>query len=1155
MSDMKIREVLYRDPLTTKIPNDGVTKVIQPQSAREWAVLRYELESFVCEGEYQQGLDRILSAFLTNISQPQQQAVWVSGFYGSGKSHLVRVLEYLWRDVEFPDGARARSLVTLPSDIDANLVELSRLGRQEGGLWSAAGTLGAGAGGVRLALLAVLFRSAGLGTEQYPAARLVLWLKQYGWYDAVQAAVESRGMTLTRELHNMYVSTVLAESLLEVIPDWASRPSDVHTLLREQYPNVTDISDSELHRAIADVLSLQSNSPGKLPLTLLVFDELQQFIGNDPQRTLHVQNVVESCATQFGSHLLFVGTGQSALQANTELSKLQGRFSIRVTLSDVDVEKVVREVVLRKTPDKVATVKRVLDSSSGEIDRHLAGTRIGPQPSDVQERVADYPILPVRRRLWERMLRSVDRAGTAGQLRTQLGIVHEAVREVAEKPLGAVAPADAIYRQIATVMLQSAFLPRDVETRIRELDDGTEDGKLRSRLCALIFMIGKLERDAGPLATGVRATSDALADLVVDDLTTGSAPLRQQVPIVLQTLVDEGTLILVDGEYRLQTPESIEWETDYRSRLSRILGDEVRMASERGAAIREALATALKRLTFLQGATKTPRKYEVHLGSETPATDGSSVPLWVQDEWSASLGSVREEARQAGVDSPTVFVFLPRLEADELRQTTGRLRAAEETVNTRAVPQTSAGIEAKGAMQSRIEVEGKRVSDLVDNIIRNARVYQGGGNEIIAESFPEVIRQAVDAALTRLFPKFSDADQSGWNRVVTRALQGAADALSTLGYSSNVETHPVCQEIRSFVGGAGKKGSDVRRHFSDPPYGWSRDAVDGALLALLAGGFLRATRSGQAMTAKDLNQQQIGVTNFFSEGVIVSVAQRIEVRKVASAMGLPAKSGEEAEAVPVILERLRSEAQAAGGEAPLPAPPDIALVRELRELAGNRQIVGVAEKADTLIDHHRDWSAAGEAAQERLPEWHRLERLLHHAHTLPVATELSPQMEAIRSQRSLMTDPNPLPPLLSKITTALRKTVSEAHGRLLKERDREVTELEKSDDWLKLEPADGARILASNGLGPIPDLAIGTDQALMDCLEDTGLQDWDDRLLALITRIAQAREKAARLLAPKAVTVRPTPATLNSREDVEAYIQRLREQLLAQVDEQPVIIL
>ena len=665
--------------------------------------------------------------------------------------------------------------------------------------------------------------------------------------------------------------------------------------------------------------------------------------------------------------------------------------------------------------------------------------------------------------------------------------------------MGTVVPADEIYWQTETEMLQSAILPRDVATVIRELNDDTEDGKLRSRLCALIFMIGKLERNAGPLATGVRATSDALADLVVDDLTTGSVPLRQRVPIVLQTLVDAGTLILFDSEYRLQTPESIEWEADYRGRFSRILGDAVRMAIERDTAMREGLATVLRGLTILQGETRTLRKYDMHLGLERPAANGSSVPLWIQDGWSVSLGSVCEEARQAGVDSSTVFVFLPRLEPDKLQQAIAQLRAAEETVKTRAVPQTSAGIEAKGAMQSRMEVAGQHVSDLVDNIIRNAQVYQGGGNEIIDESFPEVIRQAVEAALTRLFPKFPAADQRGWNEVVTRASQGAADSLLALGYASEVEKHPVCQEVRSLVGIAGKKGSGVRRCFSDPPYGWSRDAIDGALLAMLADGCLRARRGGQAVTAKGMTQQQIGVTDFFSEGVTVSVLQRIAVRKVASAMGLLTSSGEEAEVVPMILECLQSEAQDAGGDAPLPEPADTTIVRELQELAGNHQIVRVAELADVLIANHGEWLTAGEAARERLPEWHRLERLVYHARNLPVSAELAPQLEAIRCQRSLLTDPNPISPLLSKVTTTLRQAVFEAHGCLRKERDQEVNELEKSDDWMKLKPAEQARILESNGLDPIPDLSFGTDQALMDCLEDTGIQDWNHRLLALKT--------------------------------------------------------
>ncbi len=149
------REVFARDPIENSIPNDGVSKVGWPETPADWAVLRYELSTFVCEGEYRRGLEMILGTYLRNLNKPVQPAVWVSGFYGSGKSHLVRVLEFLWRDVPFPDGATARSLVDLPAEILEHLRELTTASRQAGGLWSAAGTLGAGAGeSVRLASLA-----------------------------------------------------------------------------------------------------------------------------------------------------------------------------------------------------------------------------------------------------------------------------------------------------------------------------------------------------------------------------------------------------------------------------------------------------------------------------------------------------------------------------------------------------------------------------------------------------------------------------------------------------------------------------------------------------------------------------------------------------------------------------------------------------------------------------------------------------------------------------------------------------------------------------------------------------------------------------------------------------------------------------------------
>src|SRR6266516_1831228 len=216
------RELFYRDPTQTKIPNDGVAQVVRPETEQQWEVLRWELHSFVCDGQYARGLERILDSFLINLNRAQQPAVWVSGFYGSGKAHLVRVLEQLWRDVELPGGDRARDLVSLPDDVSDHLAELSTAGKRLGGLWSAAGTLGAGkSDAVRLAFLSVLFDSAGL-PEEYALARFTIWALENGYLEAVRAAVEAEGRTLEKEIYDLYVSPVIAKALLDTDPTLGS---------------------------------------------------------------------------------------------------------------------------------------------------------------------------------------------------------------------------------------------------------------------------------------------------------------------------------------------------------------------------------------------------------------------------------------------------------------------------------------------------------------------------------------------------------------------------------------------------------------------------------------------------------------------------------------------------------------------------------------------------------------------------------------------------------------------------------------------------------------------------------------------------------------------------------------------------------------------
>ena len=109
---------------------------------------------------------------------------------------------------------------------------------------------------------------------------------------------------------------------------------------------------------------------------------------------------------------------------------------MRVPLSDTDVETVTGKVLLQKKPDAVAAVRAMLDEHAGEVSRQLQGTRIGEGPEDRDVIVDDYPLLPVRRRFWEHCFRLVDAAGTQSQLRSQLRIIHDAVGQQSDRPLG-----------------------------------------------------------------------------------------------------------------------------------------------------------------------------------------------------------------------------------------------------------------------------------------------------------------------------------------------------------------------------------------------------------------------------------------------------------------------------------------------------------------------------------------------------------------------------------------------------------------------------------------------------------------------------------------------------------------------------------------------
>jgi hypothetical protein len=1131
------KQIFQREPTKYKLPNDGVAKVTFPTGDKEWEVAALELENFVCEGSYQEGLQRILETYLANLTQPTQRAVWVHGFYGCGKSQLVRILDFIWRDLRFPDGSTARSKVNLPLEIQDALIELTNAGRQQGGLWSAAGALSAGSHtDPRTAILGIVFRSAGL-PETVNLAQFELWIRQEGWLTAIQEGLANRGRDYQRELKNIFVSTSLAEELLKVNNQLGSTPAEVLGKLQEQFPSEPTVTTELMVDLMHQVFMLNSNQTDKLPLVLIVIDELQQYMGDDNAKADIVQEIIQAAVSRFDSNLLFVATGQSSLETTPILQKLQHRFTVHVALEDKDTETVLQQTVLRKKQSEEANLEKLLENMRGEIDRHLGGTKLEPRSND--NLTANYPLLPTRLRFWQQLLRDLDHSGTSGQLRSQLRLAHESARTVANDPLGHVVGGDFIFEQQRPILLQTNVLLRDIDGVIQTQKDGSEDGELKSRICALLFLIKETDSNLG-----LKANADTLADLLVTDLASGSTSLRQRIPQLLEELVENGTVMQLDEEYQLQTREGAEWEKDYRTRLASIKGDNARLSNRRLLFLQEAVESILHHQKYNQGESKTPRNIDFSYGQDPPIVE-RKIPIWVRSGWDITEATVRKEAQEAGKASPIVFAFLPRINAEILKQHIAGFLAAGDVLSTRPHPTTEEGKAAHRSVEARLRSHEKNIQRIVDEIIANTKIYLGGGTESPGSDLKEMVSDSIWTAAHRLYPHFQEADSSAWSRVASRAKNNDPSSLNALGYDGDSDQHPVCKEILKFIGHSGKTGNEIRRHFEDPPFGWPQDAIDASLLVLTAAGHLQAKAGSRHLTVSELSASTINQTAFRAEERIISTVERIKIRKFLSDLSVNYKHGEEASASSEALSRILRVAQAAGGEPPLPERPSTKYVEDMKQLQGNELLAAIFKNHKQLLSDYEKWNEARKKAQERMPNWALFEKLLEHAVDLPVYKEVRVEFEAIKNQRRLLVDPNPLPPLINQLSNALRDAINNARDEHLAAYNEKISNLLNNENWKQLSSDEQNEIRTRTDLLPLPKLNVKTEEALLQELTKNPLSTWKVKTAAMAERITQALLLATKATTPAVERLSLPSSTIKSQEELDVYLNEIREKALA----------
>ncbi len=1133
------REVFAVDPTGRTLPNDGVTTLDAPRTDAERAVLKYELEQFVAKGEYREGLLRVLNSYLRNVDRETQPACWVSGFYGSGKSHFMRVLTYLWTNPTI-DGVAARSLVKLPDDITDLLKEVDNLAKRDRTItFAAAGVLDRDqSSSVAQPLLKLVLAAAGL-PRQYGPARFTMWLQEEGLWEAFLAALESRGKDRNEVSRNLFVSSAIREALLQVKPEWASSPADAGKAISANF-QFRDISDDAVIDTIRQVLEgvarrSQYGNKSKMPLTLLVIDELQQYLADDVQLLLEMENTIERLTRQFESRLLVVAAGQSALTANEMLARFQDRFTVQVQLQSRDVETVVREVVLRKDPVHVPALTAALNSVGGEIARHLGGSKLAAVPTDQDDFVPDYPLLPTRRRFIESALRAVDR-GAAGQLRSQLRVTLEAVSEVAGAPLGNVVAGDVIFRSKKEDMLNQGVLLHELGDRIAAVRDGSPDGDIRARAVELVFLISQFDQ-----SEGLRSNSDTLADLMVTDLNAGSATLRARLPDLLQPMVGD-LLVLDDGEYRLQSPTDAEWNRAFKERRQAYLINTAEQLQVREDSIRARLQTEVATVKVTQGITNTPRKVSYHYGEAAPQENDTELTVWVRSGWDTTESTVRTAVAEQGMDSPVVTVLLPKTRDQDFRSAIADWRAAAYVLSTQPPPTTDEGQKARDAMDSQQRRARDKVDGYAAEVLAGAQVYLGGGEMVGGTgSLASALSEALRKAAVRKFPRFRDADHSGWPSVFRRAKEGGANALTAVAYEGPPSANPVAKEIKAFLQQGTNLGSTVLKHFQAAPYGWPKDAVNGALAVLVLSEEVSAWDGARQVSASQLTESAMTKLQYRVEQITLTFQQRQKLKQLANTLDVSNNPVD----VPACLTALIKAASQAGGPAPLPPPPDTAAIATLQGKIGAERDAAVADAVDSLLASFQSWKALIAKAERRLQEWVEAVRLVEHARSLPTYGDHRGVIDAIEEQRSLLVDPNPLGDVTSAVRADLRAAAKAAYEKAVEAQAEGVRSLEAVPQWNDLPVEDRGPFLQKHGMNAPEAPELTNDTVLLNELDRRPLSARAEMAPAYAGKGAVARRDLVERFAPQATPIKPPPALINSETEADEYLSTLRSTILA----------
>jgi hypothetical protein len=569
---MRIGEMFYK-PIDRDIK--GVIKVGQGDDSNVYQ----ELEEYVVTRELAKHFSDFFEAYKKSIvGTTDKMGVWISGFFGSGKSHFLKILSYLLENKEV-NGKKAieyfkdkiyDSMVLadmkLAGDISADVILFNIDSKSDS-------DSKANKDAIVKVFNKVFNEMQGFCGSMPWIADLERQMVMDGVYEDFKKTfkeISGREWQDARE-DFYYEEDAIVEALskstkmsIEAARNWYAKAERNYSLSVEKFA-----------RRVREYIERK----GKNHHVIFLVDEIGQYIGDNSQLMLNLQTVVEDLGTECGGKAWVIVTSQQDIDSVTKVkgndfSKIQGRFNTRLSLSSANVDEVIRKRILLKNDVAKDTLKLLYENKDAILKNLITFSQDTPEKKiykDNDDFAECYPFIPYQFYLLQQVLTSVRIHGSSGKHlaegeRSMISSFQESAIKYMNHEEGTIIPFSAFYDTI------EAFLDSNIRTVIIHAQENDNLNDFDVELLKVLFMIKYLYME-------IPANKENLATLMVSHIDEDKIGLAKKIDDSLKRLIKE-TLVQRNGDqYIFLTYEEQEINREIKD-INVDLGEVIQKVSE-----------------------------------------------------------------------------------------------------------------------------------------------------------------------------------------------------------------------------------------------------------------------------------------------------------------------------------------------------------------------------------------------------------------------------------------------------------------------------------------------------------------------------------------------------------------------------------------------